>query len=89
VTRQQIRFERRKGARVAGFVPSFNKRIAAAFLAELAQLDQAGVDALRADVLARLHVGRMLPPLPAARRHKWPKPSKSDFAAYRKQAVAA
>lgn len=70
-------------ARTPGFTPVPNKRIQAAVTAVLASLPPA-MNPIAALQFAIDAVRRRLPPVPIARRHRAPRPSKSDKAKYRK-----
>lgn len=71
-----------------GFTPVRNRRIEKSVAATAAELVEAGNETDYAWRTARQQVARNLPPLPFARRHRMPKPSKSDCPIYRKVAVA-
>ena len=72
-----------------GFTPIANKRINAAIAAAALKLLEAGrLDPRSVQVEAVRQVARTLPLPPIARRHRTPKPSKSDSPTYRKQACA-
>lgn len=70
--------------REPGFTPVPNLRIDAAIVAEIVELEEAGVPAHEAVMLAFIHVGRRLPAPAIGRRHRAPTPSKSDNPGYRK-----
>ena len=71
-----------------GFTPVANKRILAAIGAVSLALVDSGWRPLQAEVEAVRRVARTLPVLPLQRRHRAPRPSKSDDPAYRKVSAA-
>lgn len=73
-----------------GFTPMTNKRIQAAVASAAMQLLRAGrCSPNQVHSQAVSLVARTLPHPGHARRYRLPRPSKSDSAAYRKQACAA
>lgn len=70
-----------------GFTPISNKRIDAAIAATAIKLLESGMKPEKVHVEAVRAVARTLPPLPFARRHRLPRPSKSDNPEYRKVAA--
>lgn len=83
--RERMRERRqRQLARKPGFTPVHNRRIAAAIAAEMVLLVDAGMDEFRAELTAIRTIARQLPPPPFQRRHRAPRPSKSDNPDYRK-----
>ena len=77
----------RQLARTPGFDPIPNRRVNAAIAATISRFLAMGMPPAAAEREARHAVARSLPMLPAQRRLRAPRPSKSDNAAYRKCAA--
>ncbi len=73
----------RQLARTPGFTPVRNARIEGMALTALRNARQLGYEGARLQAEALLLLRRQLPPLDFARRHRAPRPSKSDNAAWR------
>lgn len=71
-----------------GFTPVRNKRIMATIGAVTLALVNTGWRPEQAEAEGVRRVARTLAPLPHQRRHRAPRPSKSDDPAYRKVCVA-
>ena len=72
-----------------GFHPVPNRRLAAMAAEEAVRLMFEGAEPFAAEAMALRSVALKLSPLPFARRHRAPKPSKSDDPTYRKSGHAA
>ena len=87
VSRQYDRFCRRKGERTVGFDPMPNARleaqVARVFVTELQRLTECGVEQVYALPFAQRAALSTLPLQPIGRRHRAPRPSKSDNPLYR------
>jgi hypothetical protein len=78
-----IQRRQRQLARLPGFDPVPNKRIDAAIAGEIAKLTKDFGDPVQAVMIAVQRVVATLPPMPCRRRHRAPRPSKSDSRVYR------
>lgn len=87
MTRQQRRYEARKGIRTTGFTPVSNGRLDAARASIVLALVTSGVGAAEAERQSWARIASQLPK-PRMVRDYTPKPSKSDDPNYRR-AVAA
>lgn len=87
-SRQQRRFRARKGDRVPGFDGQVGKRQAAAIVAEEARQRELGLTAEAAFNRALEITSRRLPIPAFAKRHRAPRPSRSDNPHYRNPALA-
>lgn len=82
MSRQQRRFEARKGKREVGFTRVRNKRIDGARAAAFAGFVAVGMSAMDAEAAAWREVAKSLPS--ARGRQRFVRPSKSDNPSYRK-----
>lgn len=83
VSRQQRRFEARKGVRETGFTPYPSRRISGAHAAEVMRLIGNGANPFEAEQQAWRNIATTLPSPRMVPRNRV-KPSKNDDPAYRK-----